>query len=450
MRMNFRFWQKEHPEIIPEPEILSVPATVPRKLPDKEPEMRSYFEMVSKADATVPVEPIAGRGTPVRTPETAMRIATAYRCVSILSGSIASLPLELKRKKGNYFGVDEGDPINYALNVRPNYRLSAFELKRNAIAMMLNYGNAYILPDWIGGELRLTLLSPYSVSYDKVLDEYMVNDTVNSIYTTLSSDEIIHLKGLSLDGGYTGVSVIHYAAVTLGIASGINNKSLSDQQPGSAMRGFISGNHDTIRGVTNFQDEQAKPVVERIRSELRSGETITYLQGDLKFNPLSMTPADLQTLETMKLNVLELCRFYGVHPDKAFAGQSQNYKASEMSQVQFMADTLTPMLRQVENEFFIKLIPRRLAHKYKLEFDLESFYQTDLQTMSAYMKDTTQNGIYTVNEWRARRGMAPVKGGDVPFVSCNTAPIDSAKIKGENLSGNGQNLPPKNGDTQVE
>lgn len=440
-----KFWKKEEMTLVSDIE----KHCVPEKIPEKSFEQRGYFDTVAKAEASVPVYGINAATQTVTTPDLAMKVATAFRCVSILSGSIAALPLELKRKKGCYFGIDEDDPINYALNVRPNHRLSAFELKRNAIALMLNHGNAYIYPDWVGGELRLILLSPYSVSYDKIMDEYMVNDTVNNIYTTLSSDEIIHLKGFSLDGGYTGVSVIHFAGQTLGIGTGINKKSLSDQQPGSSLRGFISGDYDSARGITNLQDDQIKPVVERIRSELRSGETVTYLQGDLKFNPMSLTPADLQTLEMMKLNVLELCRFYGVHPDKAFAGQSQNYKASEMSQVQFMADTLNPLLRQIENEFFIKLIPRKLSSKYKLMFDLESFYQTDLETMSTFMEKTVQNGLYTHNEWRAKRDMPPVKGGDTPFVSCNTAPIDSLKIKGENISQSTQNLPPKNDDTPV-
>lgn len=443
--MNVKFWEKE--KVSPAPIVKEY--SIPEKVMEKEPEKRGYFDTVAKAEASVPVYNVNTPTQIVTTPDLAMKVATAFRCVSILSGSIAALPLELKRKKGRYFGLDEDDPINYALNVRPNHRLSAFELKRNAIALMLNYGNAYIYPDWVGGELRLILLSPYSVNYDKIMDEYMVNDTVNSIYTTLSSDEIIHLKGFSLDGGYTGVSVIHFAGQTLGIGTGINKKSLSDQQPGSSLRGFISGDYDSTPGINNFQDNQIKPVVDRIRSELRSGETVTYLQGDLKFNPMSLTPADLQTLETMKLNVLELCRFYGVHPDKAFAGQSQNYKASEMSQVQFMADTLNPLLRQIENEVFIKLIPRKLSSKYKLVFDLESFYQTDLETMSTFMEKTVQNGLYTHNEWRSKRDMPPVKGGDTPFVSCNTAPIDSSKIKGENLSQSTQYLPPKNEDTQV-
>ena len=171
-----------------------------------------------------------------------------------------------------------------------------------------------------------------------------------------------------------------------------------------------------------------------------------------------MSPADIQLLEKQKFSVLDLCRFYGVHPDKAFAGQSQNYKASEMSQVQYMTDTIQPYLRQIANEFFVKLIPRSVAAKYRIEFDLEAFYQTDLETMALNMEKCIQYGIYTVNEYRQKRGMPPVDGGDVAMISCNVAPINSQKINGEmlNNSNNGdkneekpQEVPPKNKKTSA-
>ena len=38
----------------------------------------------------------------VANPTLALKIATCYRCISILSGSIASLPLEVQRKKNGY------------------------------------------------------------------------------------------------------------------------------------------------------------------------------------------------------------------------------------------------------------------------------------------------------------------------------------------------------------
>lgn len=391
---------------------------------------RGYFESVVAPDMTV--SNIGTNENLVTGPESAMRLATVYRCVSILSGSIASLPLQLKRKKNGVFMVDEDNLMNYLLTRCPNDRQTSYELIRNAIIQMVNTGNAYIYPEWRMGELhRLILLSPGSVSYDKLINIYLVNDPINHVYKTLESDEIIHLRNMSLDGGYTGVSTIRYAATVMGIASSANARSLDNFQPGSTYKGFISGDPEQTEGYEQYTENQLKDASDRFRSDLRK-ETISYLPGSLRFNQLSMSPADIQLLEWLKASVFEICRFYGVHPDKAFAGQSENYKASEMSQVQYMTDTLQPLLRQIENEFYAKLIPREVAGKYRIEFDIESFYQTDLETISTYNEKKIQNGLATVNELRAKEGKAPVEGGDVPFISCNVTPITNPVIKGNN------------------
>ncbi|WP_106831158.1 phage portal protein [Parabacteroides pacaensis] len=428
--MNLSFWKRK-----------DVP------VPEEKPRERGYFETVVSPDVTIgrvgePVPKVEG-------PEQAMRLATVYRCTSILSGSIAALPLQLKRKRNGYFLVDEDSGLNYLLTRCPNNRQTAFELMRNAVIQMVNMGNAYIYPKWWDGELdSLVLLSPGSVSYDKLLNIYLVNDPVNNIYETLECEDIIHLRNMSLDGGYTGVSTIRYAGRVMSVSASADSQSLDSFQPGSSYSGFVSGeNVSGVKGFGEFQDDQLKTVGERVERELRSGKKIFWLPDNMKFSALSMSPADIQLLETKKFSVLDICRFYGVHPDKAFAGQSQNYKASEMSQVQFMTDTLQPILRQIEGEFYAKLIPRSVADKYRIEFDLEAFYQTDLQTMAGYMEKSIQYGVNTVNEWRKKRGNVPVEGGDKAFISCNVAPIDSAKIRGENIlensSQNAQNLPPK-------
>lgn len=432
--MTFKFWNKKTPESVVEPV--------------KE---RSYFETVAETGATKRM--LQDAAPAVTGPEMAMKLATVYRCVSILSGSIASLPLQLLRKKNGVFMVDEDNPVNYLLSLCPNGGQSAFEMIRNAVIMMINQGNAYIYPDWRGGELQsLVLLSPGSVSYDKLLNIYLVNDPVNNIYETLDPDEIIHLRNLSLDGGYTGVSTIRYAASTMNISASANYQSERNFRPGNTYKGFISGDSDsTTKGYVQYQESQLEDAASRFRQEIQSGETITYLPGQLKFNALSMSPADIQLLEIMKFTVLELCRFYGVHPDMAFAGQSQNYKASEMSQVQYMTGTLQPILRQIENEFFMKLIPRRVASKYRIRFDIESFYQTDLETIATFYEKQILNGLSTVNELRAKAGKAPVPGGDVAMISCNVQPIIGAERKDGNVKNenNSDKVPPTNGDKTV-
>jgi len=393
-----------------------------KRVPEK-PIERGYFDSVVSPDVTVN---IPTNNVSVTSDTMAMKLAAVYRCTSILSGSIAALPIQVKRKMGRYYGVDEESNINYLLNIAPNVRQTAFEMMRNAMIQVLNQGNAYIYPEYRLGELyRLTLLTPNSVSYDKVLNIYIVNDTINNIYETLECDEIIHLRNLSLDGGYTGESTIRYACTVMGITAAADAKSGDVFQPGSTYSGFISGDASRVRGFGEAQDEQLKTVSDRVENELKSGKRIFSVPGAMSFNQLSMSPADIQLLEMKKFSVLDICRFYGVHPDKCFAGQSQNYKASEMGQVQFMTDTLQPLLRQIENEFFVKLIPREVASKYKIEFDLESFYQSDLTASSGYMEKFIQYGQYTINEYRIRRGMKPVDGGDTPMISANVKTVEN-------------------------
>jgi HK97 family phage portal protein len=386
---------------------------------------------------------IGGNQSYVTSPETAMKIAAVYRCVDILSGSIASLPLQLKIKKNGVFQLVEDHNINYLLTIRANERQTSYDMMQNAVIQMVLRGNAYILQKYIGGELdELILLSPNTTSYDKYTNLYHVTDIANGIVGVFESNEIIHLKNLSLDGGYTGVSTITYAAKVMGISANADERTLDSFKPGNMLKGFISGDGDAgVRGFGEMQDNQLKDVTSRVSTEINSGKPIFHVPGQAKFNQLSISSTDLQLLDTRKFGVLDICRFMGVHPDKVFAGQSQNYKASEMSNESFLADTLQSKLRKIESEFNAKLIARSLAHKMKTEFDVESLLTMSLEQSAMYMEKTINCGVYSVNHWRAKKGQPPVEGGDQILVSCNVAPVNSEKIRGES-----KNLPPKTDD----
>ena len=58
-----------------------------------------------------------------------------------------------------------------------------------------------------------------------------------------------------------------------------------------------------------------------MEKDFNSGRDITSVSEDMTFTQLSITPAHAQLLETKKFSVFDICRFYGVHPDKVFAGQ---------------------------------------------------------------------------------------------------------------------------------
>lgn len=370
----------------------------------------------------------------VSSAELALRVATAYRCIDILSKGIGQLPLEIKRWNGDYFTEDRNNPLGYLLSVKPNSRMTSFELMRNTIIQMVTQGNAYIYPRFgEDGWSELILLSPSSCTYDKIANLYTVNDIVNGISGTFDEDEIIHIRNMSLDGGYTGVSTISYAARVLAISTNADIENNETFKSGGMLKGFVSGNTGTM-GFGTIQDTELDSVATNIEKQLSSGKNIFSLPGEMKFSQISLSPADIELLATKQFNVLEICRFFGVHPDKVFAQQSSNYKASEMSQVAFLTDTLQPYLRQIELEFQTKLIPRELYNSYRIDFNIDSLMQTDLTTQAAYIEKTISTGTRTINYWRKRYGQAPVDGGDEVMVSANLVPLNSAKLWGEDKS----------------
>ena len=371
-------------------------------------------------------------------PDMAMKLAAVYRCTSIVSGTVASLPLQIKKKvDGSYWKTEDTGRLANLLALKPNERQTSFDLIRNAVVQILNQGNAYIYPEWrMNGDLgRLILLSPNTCTYDKMSNRYIVNDMMNHVFGTFEADEMIHLRNLSTNGGYLGVSTLQYAAKVLRIASKSDDKSEEVYSPGGTRRGFVTGGDVYVKGVGPFQDNELKNVADRVSEELKSGKQIMNLPAGTGFSAIDLSPADSRLLENKQFGVLEICRFYGVHPDKVFAGQSTNYKASEMSQVLFMSDTLQQILKQISLEFTAKLFVPSQYGRYRIEFSIKDFYNTDLITQATVTEKNIQAGLQTINEARLEKGYPPVPGGDELLVSANLMPVGK-KIE-ENPGNNG-------------
>ena len=45
---------------------------------------------------------------------------------------------------------------------------------------------------------------------------------------------------------------------------------------------------------------------------------VAVMEGNMTFQPITVNPSDAQLLETRQFNVIDICRFFGVSPVKAF------------------------------------------------------------------------------------------------------------------------------------
>ena len=362
----------------------------------------------------------------------ALGVATVYRCVELLSDSVANLPMQYMRLRDGVFVEDTGSRLHYLLTVQPDPAKSAFDFWKEAVTELLLEGNAYIVPVYNPATMqldRIALCGRGTVSHDIYNDTYTVCDTVNGIYGEFRENEIIHLKGHTVNGKQ-GVSVLSYARLALDIASAGDSETLDRFVNGGGVRGLVS-NDTGVRGFGEYQDEELRKAATDIDGRFRSGERIVSLPGQVQFSPLSLSSTDMQFLETRKFTVREICRFFGVHPSFVFDDTSNNYKSAEMANVAFLSNTLNPILRKIECELLRKLVPPSLCCKRRFQFDRRGLYACDLASRVKYQADTIAAGLYTVNEWRREENKPPVEGGDRALVSANLKGIEELRVKNE-------------------
>lgn len=352
----------------------------------------------------------------------ALTVGTVYRCVSLISGMVASLPLQyLHRNIDGQFKEVTSGRLHYLLRIQPDPLISAHIFWQMIATDLLLRGNAYALPVWSTtklGELdRLIYIESRKVNHDTTRNKYTVNDPDNGIYDEFDEEEILHFIGMSLDGR-NGVSVLRYAATTLGIAITGNDETLSRFQNGGNVRGIVS-NDTSVRGFGEYQDTELEKTAVDLDERFQMGQRIVSLPGQVQFNQMSLSSVDMEFLSTRKWTVPEICRFYGVPPSFVFAESSSNYKSAEMENVALLSTTLDPFLKNIECELHRKLIAQNLCCKYKFNFDRREIHSCDLLGMAKYQAATIASGVYTLNDWRRRENQPEVEGGDEILISAN-------------------------------
>ena len=389
---------------------------------------RSYYAGGDKCASGGSVQEFVNQfnGASVSTPDRAMTIASVYRCVDILSGTIASLELQHLKRSGSIFQYAGNTQLNTLFAGQANSRQNFFVLLKNIVSRLLLSGNAYIYPRYSshGELLDLILLGDVSVSYDKSSNTYSISDFVWNINGVFTADEIIHLKNNSLDGGYTGVSTITYASTSMSLSANADKQTNDGLLSGNQKSGFLVGGNE-LQGIGALDSDMADKVVDRVNNEIAQGRRIVRLSGSMQFIDSSVSNADAELLEVRKYSVLDICRFFGVHPYMVFADQSTNYKEAENSQINFLNQTLQPLILQIEQEFSVKLLPRSRRASERIRFDLSRLFATDLRTRAEYVKSSVEAGVMTPNEGRIFENREPIEGGDQLFITCNVALVSS-------------------------
>lgn len=348
--------------------------------------------------------------------EEALRISTTYACVEIISNSVAQLPIRPFRitDKGRRLAKDDS---TYELLVySPNEQMTRFTLLDLLVKSMLLYGNGYakIVRDYGGVARAIYYQDPRDVvafivdsNKGRVVDHYY-NSRTNEV---IEPNDMIHLLNFSLDG-VEGISTIKYACYSLGLAKAAELHANNFYDGGGKLAGVLS----VVDGRLN--ESKRDQIREQWHKQIADG-SVAVLDGDMRYQPISVNPDDAQLLETRKFSVEEICRFFKVSPVKVFDLSHSSYSTVEAVNISFLVDTLTPYLEKIELEFRKKLYPPEKRKVMELDFDTRNLIRADSVAQASLYNTLHQIGAVTPNEVREVFSLDPIEGGDRAFTQVN-------------------------------
>lgn len=347
----------------------------------------------------------------------ALRLSTVYRCVEVISSSVAQLPISLyKVDDEGYNTKDRKHSVAILLGTEPNEFMTRYNFMKVIVSTILLKGNAYALikRDKINQfPTELELLSNDRIEFEA--GKYKLDGK------PVNSSNILHFLNHSYDG-MNGISVLQHARNTINLSTNSEAHASGFFKNGANVSGIL-----TVEGSLSQtqKDDIKESWVNTFDPVTGTPNGIAVLEGNMDFSPISINPSDAQLLETREFNVVDICRFFGVSPVKAFDLTKSSYSTVEASQLAFLTDTLSPLMENIELELERKLLLPSERMNYDIQFDEEALLRVDKNSLAEYYSKIFTIGVIKINEVRKQLNLPKLENGDVNFLQVNMSSVDN-------------------------
>lgn len=372
--------------------------------------------------------PIGSMRVGLNTPEDALKVATVFRCVAVISETAAALPWNVYKRKANGDGIRQANnPVEWLLHHRASDEQTAFNFRRAMIVNRLLWGNGYaeIQRDNANRPYALHLLHPSRVTPGRDGEGRVVYRVLQAGggQTYLPAADVYHVRGVGDD--LCGLSVLEHGSSTLGINMSFDRSLLAF---------FINGFRPTgfLKTKGRMSAEGLAALEKRIdeASGLGGRWKAVPLDQDMDFTPLTVSAEDAQLVDLRKLSNIDICRLFGVPPHMAYDLDRATFSNIEAQGRDFLTYGLLPHIVQMEQEADWKLLSGNHSGLYS-KINVNAIVRADMQVRYAAYQIAMNAGGMNINEFRALEEMPNIgPEGDVYVRQVQYQPI-GAELKPE-------------------
>jgi HK97 family phage portal protein len=358
---------------------------------------------------------------------TALTLSAVWACVNLVAGTGASLPLMVYRTaRDGTRDVDKEHPLYRVLHDSPNFDQTAVDFWEYVFASVELWGNAYARVSRNGGKVvGLHPIAPQYMAVRRLSSgslEYRWTEEGKSFVET--DKTMLHIRGF---GGNPlgGMSTLHFGRNTFGLARAIDKAAGKTFQNGLRPSGTLT--FEKWLSVEQRDIAETK-LAERYAGAMNAGKPM-ILEGGVKWASLSINPEDAQMLESRGFSVEEICRYFGVPPFMIGHTEKTTSWGTGLAEqtLGFQKFTMRRRLKRIEQALEKQLLTAAdRAAGIVIEFNLDGLLRGDTKSRLESYEIGLRNGIYVINECRAKENLPPVEGGDVPRMQMQNVPITQA------------------------
>lgn len=374
--------------------------------------------------------------------DSAMQLSAVWACVKLLSETVASLPLNIYRKTADGRRIDERHALSVLFAGKVNKWQNKIEFFETVMLNLMTQGNAYCVIERQGGRISGLVPMP-SQQVDPMLlsdGSLVYNYTNDNGVSVLADENIWHVK--LMGNGTIGMSPLAYQRNTLGIAQAAEKAVSNVYRNGAKPSGVLK--------LDRLLTKQQRDEVRTAFANLTTGDNnrLMVLEKGTDFQAISLSPQDIELLQSRKFQISEICRWYGVPSVMVNDNNGSTTWGSGIEQIMqgFYKLTLRPILEKIEASIRISLMDANERLRYEVEFDFDALLRADARSRFEAYRVGISSGLMTPNEARAQEHLMPMEGGDRLLIQGAMMPIEMLGQQNLQAAPTADTLEPQQGD----
>jgi len=354
---------------------------------------------------------------------TAMQVSAYWACVRLITETVSSLPVVLYKLKGRKRQADDSHPLYRLLTLKPNRYQTRIDFFATLVLNLVTWGNAYchIVRNNSGQIIALLPLMSSQMQVQLLGDGMLVYQYTDSKGTTVYADSSIwHIK--LFGNGIIGLSPLGHAASSIGLAIAGENRVTSVYRNGARPSGILFFDK-------TLNEKQRESIRENTRKLAENNnESLMLLDDRVKYQQTSMSPQDIELLQSRKFQNEDIARFMGVPSVLINDTSGTTAWGSGISQIieGWYKLGLRPYLENIELSARVNLLPVKEQNDWEIELDFDALLRADMIARYEAYGKAVNNGLLTPNEARDNEGLIGLPGGDQLMINSALIPITQA------------------------